>query len=656
MAQTTSEVYRMLRPLIQRQINESRGDSGGSGGRQPSASSGASVQAADYLLYVAGGVAYALDGLTGRVMFSGTNHSTVIQAAIDAASYDKTLAFRAGSYEIGAALAPLTRQTFFFTAGAIFQPTGNNAIWSIDGADRLEFHGPLTIWDVDTVTSSAPAITVEDVAKSHFERIVIFNYYNGINLTGTAGGTHENYFGDLHIDIRNRGLNLETSCHDNHFNHVWIQGPDPENWSTGPGLRIATGGTQGGNIFQTVEVLHCNTGLDLPGAYEVWFGDVLVDNALGIAIYMSGIVEALFFDTIWASSSGTGIQMGGDSTSLPTTYTDKIHINKCYAWLNADYGVRVTGYSQQVMIGNLTVERNAKGIGFEGLDNRDWSINSLYAYDNTEYDICASGVGQNVIVQAALFEKLVDTDLLIQFGGADIDSGKPTQAKGRATIPSGNTSVTVSHGLEAAPVWVGVTGLHSEVKDAYVSAITSTQITLAVGSATSADRKVQWNAESAGPQDDNLVANWSVEDGSGTPTNWATSGGTWVTDDPNNGPSSVAHSGKKGLRINVSASTAWWQSAVFLVEASATYNVRGFFKGAGSTQTFLTIRWWSDAGGTVFISENNITLNATYSGFTLVESDIAAPGTAVSADIVFRCPSSTTADMYGDSFSVRKVW
>lgn len=638
----TSDVAKQLKPYVQRWIGETT----------------ANQQSADYVIHEAGGRCLAVNGRTGAVAHAGTDHSAVIQAAIDAAGVDKSIAFRAGVYRIGTPLEPKTRQSFFFTAGAIFAPTGDNAILNIEGIDRLEFHGPLTIWDIDTETVSAAAITIEDAAKCHFARIVIFNYYNGIDLTGTAGGTHENYFGDLHIDIRNRGVNLETSCHDNHFNHVWIQGPDPENWSSGAGLRIATGGTQGGNVFQTVEVLHCNTGLDLPGAYEVWFGNVLVDNAYGIAIYMSGLVEALFFDTIWASSSGTGIQMGGNFSSLPTTYTDKIHINKCYCWLNADYGVRVTGYTQQVMIGNLTVERNAKGIGLEGLDNRDWSINSLYAYDNSEYDICASGVGQNVIVQAALFEKLIDTDAFSHFGGADIASGKPTQAKGRATIANGNTSVNVNHGLEAAPVLVTVTGLHSEVKDAYVSSITPTQFTIAVGSATSADRQLQWSAESAGPQDSNLVANPSVEDGSGSPDNWTSSGGgaTWETDDPDNGPSSVAHSGKKGLRLNVSSGTAWWQAAVFAVEASAVYSLRGFVKGTGSTQTFLTIRWWSDAGGTVFIREDNIMLNATYSGFTLVEQSFTAPGTAVSADIVFRCPSTTTADIYGDSFSVRKVY
>ena len=88
--------------------------------------------------------------------------------------------------------------------------------------------------------------------------------------------------------------------------------------------------------------------LDLPGAYEFWFGTVICDNAFGNAIYIAGSCERLFFDTIWASSSGNGIYIEGNEIDYPTTAADKIYISKCYAWLNADYGVRLEGYVQQL--------------------------------------------------------------------------------------------------------------------------------------------------------------------------------------------------------------------------------------------------------------------------------------------------------------------
>lgn len=74
------------------------------------------------------------------------------------------------------------------------------------------------------------------------------------------------------------------------------------------------------------------------------------------------------------------------------------------------------------------------------------------------------------------------------------NTGYKTEARGAATIASGATSVTVSHGLAATPTIVVLGATHAEVSDATFSA-TSTQITITVPSATSADRVVNWYAE-----------------------------------------------------------------------------------------------------------------------------------------------------------------
>jgi len=73
--------------------------------------------------------------------------------------------------------------------------------------------------------------------------------------------------------------------------------------------------------------------------------------------------------------------------------------------------------------------------------------------------------------------------------------GYTTENSGTATIASGNTSVTVAHGLASEPSFVILTGTHSEVKDAYVSAKDSTNITITVDSAVTADRDIYWYAE-----------------------------------------------------------------------------------------------------------------------------------------------------------------
>jgi len=156
-------------------------------------------------------------------------------------------------------------------------------------------------------------------------------------------------------------------------------------------------------------------------------------------------------------------------------------------------------------------------------------------------------------------------------------------------------------------------------------------------------RRVRW------PE---LLANSSVEqdvDSSGVPDFWniSTSGAEWSNVE--------ARIGGRSLRLNVSSGTGQWISYVFAVVAGQVYRLSAYVKGTGSTQTFLTIRWWSDTGGSAFISENNIALNVSHADWTVVEQAITAPAGAQSADVVFRCPAATTADLYGDDFSVRRV-
>src|SRR5690606_9564565 len=130
-----------------------------------------------------------------------------------------------------------------------------------------------------------------------FDHLFIQNYHKGMDLWGNVAGagTNENVFLDLYMQVRHRGLNLEGSCHDNKFVQVWVKGPAPDSWATGAGIRIATSGTQGGNSLDRCQILDMNVGLDLPGAFEFWFGTVISDNAYSNAVYIAGSCERLFF-------------------------------------------------------------------------------------------------------------------------------------------------------------------------------------------------------------------------------------------------------------------------------------------------------------------------------------------------------------------------
>jgi hypothetical protein len=74
--------------------------------------------------------------------------------------------------------------------------------------------------------------------------------------------------------------------------------------------------------------------------------------------------------------------------------------------------------------------------------------------------------------------------------------GYKNEAEGFATIPNGATSVTVTHGLASTPDWFVADGRSSvEVSAPWTSGPTSTQFTIGVASAVTADRTVYWRAK-----------------------------------------------------------------------------------------------------------------------------------------------------------------
>ena len=442
-----------------------------------------------------GGTCKAVNGLTGKTEMDDADYAAVVQYALDHAGPDSSIIFRPGIYTFDRPVIPNQRQALWVTPGVRFKPAGDNSVFDMSHRDRIAVYGTLYIEDDAAHTVTAPAIIMEDMALCYYERIVIINAFRGIDLSGETGGTHENYFGDIYMQVRDRGINLTFSCHDNHFNHVWIKGPAPDNWATGPGLRIATGGTQGGNSFSQIEILDMYWGMDLPGAYEVWFGNVIVDNAYGTCIWMSGMAEHLFFDTIWTASSGDGLHIEGNPSVLPITYADKIHINKLYTWLNANWGLRLSGYIKGLTINQVTAQRNAKGVGFENVENNNIVIDTLYTLENTEWGLNGLNAGSGVIVRSAMMEDtLLNPDTFMVLGG--FTSVGKFYAKGVATILNEQASVVVTHGLDTTPAIVLLGPQDAEVAGAYVPTRTATTFTISVDAAVTADRTVAWSAYS----------------------------------------------------------------------------------------------------------------------------------------------------------------
>lgn len=149
----------------------------------------------------------------------------------------------------------------------------------------------------------------------------------------------------------------------------------------------------------------------------------------------------------------------------------------------------------------------------------------------------------------------------------------------------------------------------------------------------------------------NRIPNYSVESGVDWPENWyhSVSGAFW---------SDEAHSGFKSLLLDVTDATANWRSRAFQVIAGEIYTLQAWVKGeALSGEFFLTVRWWRDLAATDFISEDNVPIPlGSYPDWRLFEGSFTAPAEAVSADVLFRCPTPSTGRVYADDFAVLTDW
>lgn len=573
-----------------------------------------------------------------------TGNAARIQEALDAGA-GKSLVFLEGDYSIETPLRPKNKQALWVSPGSIFRPEGDNAILDLTSVDEFAVHGTLQIEDPDAHTTSAEAILFDGTAFCYFERIVIRNYYNGMRLLGTTGGTHENALNDLWMQVRNEGLALLTSCHDNKFLHVFIKGPGPASWGSGAGLRIETSGTQGGNVFANIEVLDMFRGLDLPGAFETWFGTVVIDNAYGEGLLVSGATERLFIESIWASSCGDGVRLTGTAADPLTEF----NIGQLYTWLNANYGVHIGGHVEKFNFGILNANNNDKGVTFSGGAVRNGSIAQLISFANASSGIDGSGIAEDVFLDRALIsDTILSFDHFTEVRGAHLGVGR-FQHKGTATILAGQDNVAVAHDLSGTPSVITLGPRDAEVNGAYISARGAINFTITVPALVTADRQVDWYAEVGISLGAEKVLNGDVETGVASPDDWYPSGANafWSTVEYKSG----AHS----LEIDVTVAIGDWRAEYFAAAAGQTMRVRGFFKGTGSAQMFLTIRWFSNADGTGFINEDNIPLDAVYADWTLKDADFLAPALTLSADLAFRAGGATTAHLYGDDFSVRAV-
>lgn len=147
----------------------------------------------------------------------------------------------------------------------------------------------------------------------------------------------------------------------------------------------------------------------------------------------------------------------------------------------------------------------------------------------------------------------------------------------------------------------------------------------------------------------NVVPNAHVELGGGAPDAWffTLTGTEWTQVE--------AHSGSRALRLQVDGEIADWRSSLYPAMPKRRYRVGLWVKGMGTPETVLAARWFADPNGEVYLTEQWLVLGGSYAQWTPRYHHVMTPEGAQSGDLMFRAAFPTTADLYGDDFTVRRL-
>ena len=157
------------------------------------------------------------------------------------------------------------------------------------------------------------------------------------------------------------------------------------------------------------------------------------------------------------------------------------------------YGVYVNGTagapSENIKLRNLYIQAEIEGIGVAGTVS-NVRIKNVWIEDLQSTPTLAYGIAGTSGVIAHK-----DTITIIN-AATDFHNVLFLSNSGIATIPNGNSSVVVNHGLAKAPEHgVRLTGTHSEVANCWVTNVTDTQFTINAPANVTADRDVYWETE-----------------------------------------------------------------------------------------------------------------------------------------------------------------
>jgi len=418
----------------------------------------------------------------GRVRYSGTDASTVIQAAVDALPAEGGKPFVCeGVYNIRSSIVIQKKSVFIqgmgYSTKFNLERGANTSIFELkDNSDNFRMSD---IWLFGNKAENTAGHGVflnntTEVTNWRFTNVIISNFAgDGIRI---AKKLYASIFQNCYIETNNGdGIHAEERFDNCFIQNCYIY----SNGGNGISLYLAVRT----HIYENQINLNDNNGIELDTSYEAEIlGNQISQNGLsGIRAYFNSVRNRIIGNLIERNGREGIYGYGGfsDNVIIGNHFHDNSQVaDNTYndIWLRTD-GPRYC--LNNLIAGNhflgaiLTTKKAMYGVEESAsTDDYNMIINNRFATLGTAPVLTR---GANTIVKRNL--------------------GYVTERGGTATLAAGATSVTVSHGLAATPKIVLVTPHHSEITDIRITAKTATSFTAEVTTAPTADRTFDWQAE-----------------------------------------------------------------------------------------------------------------------------------------------------------------
>jgi parallel beta-helix repeat protein len=520
--------------------------------------SGSMTETASYVIFEQDGNVFAKNGTTGAIDFRDTDVSDIIQICVDMLPSSGGTIYITGTYELSTRdTGSITNYSIYLemdnvtiTGDAIFSCFApfdsswaymrvmgdHNTIagltfnFKFDGT-ALAKRGIMITGNDDTVKDCkfigygrGTGIDTRQYSDIHHGYRFVGNYFSNMSGIALHSATGSVIAENTIMDCPLVGIQVYSNCEGNLVTRNYLENRIQANIdASNRGIFIGHGTTAPGS---------CNNNTVSSNTIANHYSDIYIHTLThGNIIDSNRIINTMPGSTVgvfardnsvhiinnWIScsvnSSFTSIQLADSFGGTISGNTIDARSNRAQisVVLRPDMVATITGNIVTAYRGIFLSYGNGVTISGNTLVASDGGDYGIYlGYDNglsanvTVKDNIIKGFSYRSIYSLAAYTDNVTlannmVDKTIQNSGhnavTQYNIGHKTEASGSATILSGQTYVTVTHGLASTPTKIVVTGAHSETASLYVSSVSGTTLSVNVLSSVTADRIIYWYAE-----------------------------------------------------------------------------------------------------------------------------------------------------------------